>query len=153
LLRRQEPIIRESDLSALEETMVREAELVREVEALDRTLRTLRTATVTSPEDSAASRSGRAGVEAPSPEIKYHSSDSSVPERHDPVRNLSSSVPPEEPGSALWRSILDQHAKNRALLAERRREVGERIKEVRVPRGARSVYRQRDTGSRIDVTR
>jgi hypothetical protein len=155
LLQRQEPLIRGSDLSVLQETMVREAELVREIEALDGALRTLRAA---AGEDRASSTPRGAGVGGSevSPPGARHSSrggDSSVPDGDASAPAGTSSVPAEEPGSDLWRAILDQHATNRALLAERRREVGERISEVRVPRGARSVYRQRDTGSRIDVTR
>jgi hypothetical protein len=133
--------------------MIREAELVREIEALDGVLRTLRMSVADGQSDTNTDRGESVGDSEGIRGYSAPSSVTSVPGTDAPRRDKRSSVPPEEPGSELWHAILDQHATNRSLLAERRREVGERIKEVRVPRGARSVYRQRDTGSRIDMTR
>jgi hypothetical protein len=137
--------------------MIQEAELVREIESLDGVLRTLRAAVADDRSETGTGNVRSAGDSAGIRGSSVPPAETSVPRAGTPPAAEgfpeSSSVPPEEPGSTLWRAILDQHATNRALLAERRREVGDRLKDVRVPRGARSVYRQRDTGSRIDVTR
>ncbi|MEX2443756.1 MAG: hypothetical protein WD492_09140 [Alkalispirochaeta sp.] len=51
----------------------------------------------------------------------------------------------------LHRKVTAQHARNRELLSHRIDELSRRIQEVNVPRRARSVYREGDSGSMLNV--
>lgn len=52
----------------------------------------------------------------------------------------------------LHQKVSAQHARNRELLSHRIDELSHRIREVHVPRRARSVYREGATGSMLNVT-
>tara|TARA_B100000614_G_scaffold232771_1_gene227600 strand:- start:1 stop:402 length:402 start_codon:yes stop_codon:yes gene_type:complete len=51
----------------------------------------------------------------------------------------------------VYDRVVRQHQRNRELLAQRREQLAREIESIHVPRGARSIYRQRDTGTMLNV--